>query len=715
MNDANVLKDAQKVNPARNKFRETEASSGLAIKLSIAAIIGHALALAKDMLFGSKADAEQAPAELRQEAAGEEEVASVEPAQLEQGSTAQDESQPAAGDAEVPDAPRRGSGTSFTQPLNAEDVSIPAGDNRPAGEHRGVKVAFNDNAPTIGAGPGFLLSLPQTRDLAASGGTGDGAGGGNPSAPGPSNEESTDPLDDRNRAPEVKSPLRFGSTFVNQAIVISALDLLRFASDADANPLRVGGVIAGPGATLRQIEGNWILTPTADFKGHVEIAFSVTDGQASSIGRTVIEVLDFAPSLIVGTADSDAIVGTDRPDTIEAIDGDDDVVGREGADVIRGDGGNDRIAGGAGDDVIYGGDGNDMLLGQGGHDVLFGQAGDDVLEGGEGNDALFGGDGADLLFGEEGNDVLVGGAGADSLDGGDGDDTFIAEANDGDDVIEGGVGQDTLDLSATDAAAIVDLAAGMARSAQIGDDSLSGVENVLGGAGDDDIRGDDAANVVEGGGGDDLIQTRDGDDRIVASVGDGNDHVDGGQGTDILDLGQTSIGVVVDLETGQASGLDIGSDTIANIENVVGGRGNDVFVANDLVNVLSGGSGDDVFVFRSSSSAGLGRGNRDKILDFEPGDRIDLDDVSREFDRKFGDIIEDAGFKKFVLMSSGEPFSEPGQIRFAYEEIDGRTYTIVEGNTDTDAATEFEIELTGRIALHEDHIGRSGSQSTQSL
>ena len=707
MADVNVLKKAQNVEAARNKFRETDSSGGLTVKLVIAGVIAQALAIAGKILFGDKAAANADTGHAN--AAGEVAVDEAEQPPSETAEIAMEgneASQPAeSGEPELV-APIRGSGTSFSRKASTSDMPMAVEE---IGNPSRAKAAGNDNAPVFGLDPSLPLTFRIATDVPSpvrSGGP-SGGGGGSPTADDTAGAGT--PPTAANRAPEIRSPLRLGLTFVNQAMVIAAADLLRYVSDADVDHLSVSKVMAGSGATLRQFEGNWILTPTADFKGHVDIAFWVSDGQAMSIGQSVVEVLDYAPTLIMGSTDSETLLGTPQADTVIGDGGDDDIVGRESADVIQGGEGQDRVAGGDGDDVIYGGSGNDILLGQGGNDVIFGGRGDDLLEGGEGKDALFGEQGTDRLLGQGGDDVLVGGAGADSLDGGEGRDTFIAEAGDGDDEIVGGNGDDTLDLSATDAPATVDLTAGVASSAQTGEDTLSSIEHVFGSTGGDSIRGDEADNVLSGGQGQDTIDGGAGNDVVVASLNDGDDEVAGGADVDTLDFHQTARGVSVDLETGRASGTEIGNDTVAGFENVVGGGGDDVFTANDLVNVLSGGGGDDVFVFRSTANAGLGRGNRDVILDFEPGDKIDLRDISREFDRQFGDIIDDAGFKRFTIIASGEEFSKPGQIRFTYEQLDGKTMTIVQGNTDYDTATEFEIELAGRVELEDEQFHRPGN------
>ncbi len=98
----------------------------------------------------------------------------------------------------------------------------------------------------------------------------------------------------------------------------------------------------------------------------------------------------------------------------------------------------------------------------------------------------------------------------------------------------------------------------------------------------------------------------------------------------------TTLGIVVDLAAGQASGVEIGNDTLIGIENVVGGAGGDLLIGDSADNDLSGLNGNDTL------SGGLGadtlRGgeggdtftgtleefNGDRIADFGVGDQIVL-------------------------------------------------------------------------------------------
>ncbi|HVW47903.1 MAG TPA: calcium-binding protein [Solirubrobacterales bacterium] len=237
---------------------------------------------------------------------------------------------------------------------------------------------------------------------------------------------------------------------------------------------------------------------------------------------------DGKPATIVSNAA--VITGTKAPDVIVAGPGD---------NVIHGEGGNDTICGGAGNDTIYGERGDDVIFGEGGDDIIYGERGSDTLDGGPGNDKIFGGRGSDhieggpgedLVEGEQGDDEVNGGAGNhdivegnqgdDTLDGGPGNEDVIIGGT-GNDKIDGGPGEhDIADYAGTGGPLTIDLQTQTVTGAE--GEKLEGIEDAIGGSGDDTIIGSaETANRLDGGPGDDHLE----------AVGPG-DEAFGGPGSD---------------------------------------------------------------------------------------------------------------------------------------------------------------------------------------
>jgi Ca2+-binding RTX toxin-like protein len=183
---------------------------------------------------------------------------------------------------------------------------------------------------------------------------------------------------------------------------------------------------------------------------------------------------------------------------------------------VFGEAGNDQLSSRG---LVHGGDGNDRIEGGPYADSLIGGTGNDAVFGREGNDALFGGNGQYSGAVQPGSDLLDGGVGDDTLDDQDRGSRTVQQINS--DSIIGGLGDDTVNsyLNRVDDLH-VDLSEPR-RDGQSGEgDDVTGVENVTGGDGDDELYGDGDANRLFGGGGDDDIAGRGGDDMLTATQGD---------------------------------------------------------------------------------------------------------------------------------------------------------------------------------------------------
>ncbi|MDZ8261909.1 M10 family metallopeptidase C-terminal domain-containing protein [Nostoc sp. ChiQUE01b] len=182
--------------------------------------------------------------------------------------------------------------------------------------------------------------------------------------------------------------------------------------------------------------------------------------------------------------------------------------------------------------------------------------------------------------------------------------------------------------------------------------------------------------TINGFGGDDILAGFDLFSSYFIYGGAGNDFLSGGFDDDIL--------VGDDLLDGVA-----GNDTL------IGGEGNDALFGiggNDLLDggsgtdKLIGGDGNDVFQFDSVSDSQPGL-SRDIIKDFVgngifAGDRIDLSRIDANTTIK--------GDQAFTYIGT-RAFTAAGQIRYSGG--------ILQGNTDSNLAANFEIQLEGSPLL----------------
>ncbi|MFS2108775.1 beta strand repeat-containing protein [Sphingomonas sp. Sphisp140] len=381
------------------------------------------------------------------------------------------------------------------------------------------------------------------------------------------------------------------------------------------------------------------------------------------------------------------------------------VYGDEGDDEIRASANGNQIAGGAGADRLIGDDGVDLLvsgdfapgsLAAGNDlgvekDVLTGGGGDDVLAIGWGDDAD-GGSGTDTLqlsFAGAGTGVTfsaaqVVGGGALSLGGG-----TIQNIEQISQVL-GSSFDDAIDLTAASGTVTVD--------------GADGSDSILGGGGNDTLRGGEGDDRVEGGSGSDTLQGDGGQDWLISGNGgdtitggtghdtlwgdagddlfdggDGDDVIAGGAGIDTVTYASASGGVEIDLswlEDQQTRGAGI--DTLISIENVIGSNFDDVLAGNAEANRLTGGLGNDRFVFD-------GLGARDTITDFQRGDLIDLSEIDAN-----GALTGDGSF---AFIGAAAFSGVAGQLRVVGS---GFNWT-VEADTDGNGVADFSIALTTQL------------------
>ena len=248
------------------------------------------------------------------------------------------------------------------------------------------------------------------------------------------------------------------------------------------------------------------------------------------------------------------------------------------------------------------------------------------------------------IFGSEEDDILVGTDGDDVIQGFAGDDQLIGLA--GNDTMDGGDNSDTVSYEFVATGVNVDLNAGTADDGQGGSDVLTDIENVIGSDFDDVIAGNAENNII-----------------------------DGLEGNDTASYVSVTAAINVDLTTGIADDGQGGTDTLINIENVMGSDFDDNITGNNENNILDGETGNDVLNGLDGDDILVGGLGNDQLNGGPGSDRFVFNDSNEgideidDFDSTEMDIIQvsasgfDGGLTandfledyQFIIMSSEYP------------------------------------------------------------
>ncbi len=147
------------------------------------------------------------------------------------------------------------------------------------------------------------------------------------------------------------------------------------------------------------------------------------------------------------------------------------------------------------------------------------------------------------------------------------------------------------------------------------------VEEFYAGAGDDTVRGNGVANILDGGVGDDSLFGRSGNDTIIGGIG--SDFLDGGDGRDILQYTDSEFAVEINLGTSTVFGGDATGDVIANFEGVDGSLGDDILVGlSNASSYLFGDAGQDSLEGGGAGDTLIGGDGADLLMGGGGGDLI---------------------------------------------------------------------------------------------
>jgi Ca2+-binding RTX toxin-like protein len=456
--------------------------------------------------------------------------------------------------------------------------------------------------------------------------------------------------------------------------------------------------------------GNDVLTIIPGTAGYGGIAFGLA-GDDTLNGS-------FSNDILIGGTGNDRLFGGDGGDTLEGGAGNDFMDGGLGRDSVTyanelagvrvdlaittaqntfgagvdtliniedlyGSGFNDTLLGTNGVNFISAGAGNDVIDGRGGDDMLIGGAGNDTIFGGLGNDSIMGDDGSDTIYGGAGDDYIVAGVtGRDTLIGGDGNDFILtsfdgatAQGGAGDDrisviggnsVVDGGLGNDYVSIGGVEADVTIDLNVTTAQNySSAGTLTLTNVENISVGWGNDVITGNDAANFIDGGYGSNILSGGGGDDTIWTYGHDNT--LNGGAGNDSLwNRGGLN---------GTLNGGD-GNDTLLGGHFLNGGSGND----NLAGDIMTGGAGADVFQGQNVFQGNL------TVTDFSraEGDHFD-----------FSWLSNTAGALNFVGYAAFDSTVGHNEIHV----VAGAGFQLVEMDFNGDHISDYSVHVNGNAAL----------------
>ncbi|MBI5900161.1 MAG: hypothetical protein HZB40_13135 [Rhodocyclales bacterium] len=355
-----------------------------------------------------------------------------------------------------------------------------------------------------------------------------------------------------------------GGSGADSLIGGNGTDTVDYSEDSDQNGVDGFGVAVSIGGTQ---SGTWA---GVNYSVTVGANGAATDGWGNTDDLGAVGTMEN----VIGSAYNDVIFGNNGANNLN---------GGQGSDLLVGGGNNDTLDGGSTgansffDWVSYSGANGSVNVNLGSHQMVQGtatNAGTDTLQnidgviGSSSDDTLVGGDSTNQRFNGEKFEWLEGRGGNDSIDGGRGTTAAMNEAT-----REYNFARYT---SAT-GSVTVNLSTGTASDGLSGTDTLVGINGVIGSNQADTLTGGNSAF--------DLIELFEG--------GGGDDSIDGGIGFDMVMYRGATSAVTVNLSTTSATSASTGTDTLSNIEGVIGSDYNDTMIGGSAAENFQGRKGAD--------------------------------------------------------------------------------------------------------------------------
>ena len=288
------------------------------------------------------------------------------------------------------------------------------------------------------------------------------------------------------------------------------------------------------------------------------------------------------------------------------------------------------------------------------------------------------GSGNDFIQTGAGDDIIDGGAGRDAMSGGDGDDTYYVDMQIDRVFEEADGGYDRVITSVNLAASAVafanverfELAGGATQlrgnsfdNVLVANDTLDSVligfagdDTLIGGSGNDFLRGDAGADTMAGGAGDDVYRVDQAGDVVTENANEGTDHVFSSISYTLTDNVENLTLFGAGAVSGTGNALDNTIRAGSAPATLSGLAGNDELIGSASGDTLIGGDGDDALYGRMGEDAifgGAGNdvafgGDQNDALYGEAGDDVLRGEAGRDMlaggdgnDRLFGGIQSD--------------------------------------------------------------------------
>ena len=453
----------------------------------------------------------------------------------------------------------------------------------------------------------------------------------------------------------------YAATEDTALIVNAASGVLANDTDSDGNPLTAillpnvepsTGIVRGPsnGTVTLNADGSFRYVPNANFAGRDTFVYKASDGNLVSAETTVTvdvaAVSDGAAALTVAGRQTQgqtltATLGTD-PDGAGVV--------APTLQWLRVNANNTTTQVGTGPTYLVQAADAGLTLrvqttyvdAQGFTNAVSVDTGviGRVITGTTGNDQINTAQATASLRTTSGADIIAGGTGTDTIDAGAGDDLITHTVGQGGGSINGGIGTDTLAIVATGsnndtltltlnaAGAVTSFADGSGGNAVSNIDIINVDLGANGGNGDTlSYAGNSAAVTVN------MITARAtgltsvvnvenftggaGNDAFIAAVDAVGQRFNGGAGTDTADYSAFATNLAVTLNgstLATVTGSGNTADQIQNIENFIGGSGDDTLSGDADNNVLNGGHGNDTLSGAAGADTLEGGDGNDSLL-----------------------------------------------------------------------------------------------------